>query len=119
MDHYTTEQNREERNMGAIVHALAFSGVIIPFGNFIGPLVFWLMKKDGSPFVDFHGKECLNFQISLFIWLACCALLCIIFIGIPLLIIVGIFGLVMPIIAVVKAHNGEYYEFPMTIRFLK
>ena len=118
MDPQDTQLSDDERNMAMICHLLVFSGSIIPLGNFIGPLVLWLVKKDESEFVDFHGKECLNFQISLLIYALCCIPLVFVIIGIPLLIAVGIFGIVMAIIACIKAHSGEYYEFPMTIRFL-
>ena len=104
------ELTKDDLTWGMLCHLLAFSGVILPLGNFIGPLVMWMMKKDESEFTDYHGKESLNFQISIFIY----AILCI-----PLIfIIVGILGLVLPIIACIKANSGEFYRYPFTIRML-
>ncbi|MHC4819193.1 MAG: DUF4870 domain-containing protein, partial [Planctomycetota bacterium] len=97
-----------------------FAGFIgIPFGNILGPLVIWLIKKDEMPFVDDQGKEVLNFQISLTIYAIISGILCLIFIGFLLLPAVLIFGIVMTIIGTIKASSGERYRYPFTIRFLK
>jgi len=105
---------------GMLCHLLAFAGFIgIPFGNILGPLVIWLMKKDEMPFVDDQGKEALNFQISLTIYAIVSGILCLIFIGFLLLPAVLIFGFVMTIIGAVKANGGERYRYPLAIRFLK
>lgn len=93
-------------------------GFIIGF-SFIAPLVIWLIFKDRSEFVDHHGKEALNFNISMIIYFIIAGILCIIFIGIPLLIGLAFFGLVVSIVAMVKAGNGERYNYPMNIKFIK
>ena len=63
----------DERMWGMLAHLAAFSGVVIPFGHIAGPVIVWQIKKDEFPFVDYHGKESVNFQISCVI----AALLCI------------------------------------------
>src|SRR5262245_2186770 len=72
------------RTFEVLCHVLAFAGLIIPFGNIIGPLVIWLMKKGESPSVDAHGKESLNFQISMTIWTLICAATILLAIGVIL-----------------------------------
>lgn len=62
------EVSRSEKNYAMLCHLVAFSGFIIPFGSIIGPLVMWLIKKEESEFINYHGKESLNFQISIAIW---------------------------------------------------
>jgi hypothetical protein len=53
------------RNIAMLWHVAAFAGYIgIPFGNIVGPLLVWLLKREESPFIDVHGKQALNFQIS-------------------------------------------------------
>lgn len=116
-NHYVPVQ--EERTFGMLCHLLALSGCIIPLGNILGPLVMWLIKKDQSPFVNAQGKESLNFQISLLIYAIVSGILMLIFIGFLLAIAVGIFGLVMIIIASIKAYEGVDYRYPLTIRFIK
>jgi len=68
---------------GMFCHLSTLCGYVMPFGNILGPLVVWLIKKDEYPLVDDQGKEALNFQISITIWTVIAAILCIIIIGIP------------------------------------
>jgi uncharacterized protein len=82
-------------------------------------LVIWLVKKDEYAFVDDQGKEALNFQISITIYSLVSGVLILALIGIPLLIAVIIFSVVMTVIAAIKANGGEYYRYPLTIRFVK
>jgi uncharacterized protein len=107
------------RTWEVLCHALGFAGFVFPFGNIFGPLIVWLMKKSESPSVDAHGKEALNFQISMTIWLLLCGASFLIVIGIFLLPLAIITGVVFTIIGTVKASNGELYRYPLTIRFIK
>lgn len=101
-----------------LCHLSAFAGLFVPFGNVWGPLVVWLIRRDQSPEVDAHGKESLNFQISMTIYLVVSFLLSFLLIGIPLLIAGAIFWLVVVIIASVRANAGELYRYPLSIRFI-
>jgi len=59
----------QEKTWGLFCHLAAFGFFVFPaFGNILGPLVIWLIKKDESPYVDQQGKESLNFQISFTIY---------------------------------------------------
>jgi uncharacterized Tic20 family protein len=97
--------------------------------SFLGPLLIWIIKKDESRFVDYHGKESLNFQLNMFIYLVVAgaigsiigAVTCGlgIFLAIPLVAAIAIYSFVMPIIAGVKANSGEYYQYPATFRMIK
>jgi uncharacterized Tic20 family protein len=87
--------------------------------GFLGPLIIWLIKKDRSKFVDYHGKEALNFQITVLIACLICIPLIFVIIGIFLLIALGIFSLVMCIIAGINANGGGYYRYPLTLRLIK
>lgn len=57
-----------EKQWTFICHLSGFCGYIIPFGNLIVPLIIWSAKKDEMPLVDIHGKEAINFQISITIY---------------------------------------------------
>ena len=57
------KQNSENTN-AFLIHISAFAGLIFPFGNIITPLVAWQTLKDRSSFLDEHGKEAINFNIS-------------------------------------------------------
>jgi uncharacterized Tic20 family protein len=99
------------------------SGLIASFigFSFVGPLVVWLIKKDESPFVDDQGKEALNFQINLLGHVAILVAIGIATCGIGFLLFIpwAVYALVMPIIAGVKANNGERYRYPATLRLIK
>ena len=110
----------EERNWGMLCHLTALSMLVgIPLGNILGPLIIWLIKKEQYPFVDDQGKEALNFQISMLIYILISAVLIIILVGIVLLPIVIILDIVYTVIAAISASNGQAYRYPMSIRFVK
>jgi len=81
-------------------------------------LIIWLVKKDQSQFVADQAKESLNFQISLIIYAIVSGILVLVLIGFLLLAVVFIGGIVLTIIATLKANNGEHYRYPLTIRLI-
>ncbi|RZM08542.1 MAG: DUF4870 domain-containing protein [Pedobacter sp.] len=101
-----------------LAHLSAIPGSFVLIGSVIAPLVIWQIQKERSAFVDYHGKEAVNFQITMAIAAAISFLLMILVIGVFLLFIVGVVWLVFTIIAAVKANNGEYYRYPLTFRFI-
>jgi uncharacterized protein len=111
--------SQEEKTFGMLAHLTALAGFIIPFGNILGPLVIWLMKKEQSAWVNQQGKESLNFQISITIYMIISAILTVIIIGFLLMVAVGLFSLIMVIIATMKTNGGEDYKYPLCIRLLK
>lgn len=114
----TPPRNRDENLWAMLCHISVFAGFLIPFGNIIAPLIIWLIKKDEYPLVNDQGKEALNFQITLTIYLFASAILILLIVGIPMLIALGFFGFIVTIIAAIKASEGEKYRYPMTIRFI-
>ncbi len=115
----TGQLQKEEKTWGMLAHLGIFSGHFIPFGNIIAPLVIWMVKKDESDYVAYHGKESLNFQISITIYLIISVILALLLIGFILVGVLWVFNLVMVIIAGIKANDGEWYRYPLTIRFIK
>jgi uncharacterized protein len=111
--------SRDERTWAMLAHLSALVGYsIVPFGNIVAPLVIWLIKKDQSWFVDDQAKESINFQISMVIYTLISIPLVLLLIGIVLLLFLYVFGIVMVIIATIKANDGVQYRYPVTIRFL-
>ncbi len=111
--------NQEQRTWAMLAHLSAFAMYFTGIGHILGPLIVWLLKRDGNPFVDDQGKEALNFQITFSIYIGVAFLLCFVLIGIPLLWALGIFHIVCMIIAAVKARDGVTFRYPATIRFFK
>lgn len=116
---HETELSQDDRNMGMFCHLAAFAGLIIPFGSLIGPLVIWQMKKDQSAYIDYHGKESLNFQITMAIAFFVSFILMFVVIGFFLVAGLAIFELVVIIIAAIKANEGVEYQYPINFRFIK
>jgi uncharacterized protein len=109
----------EQRQWAMFAHLSALIGLIVPFGNVLGPLVIWLVQKDKMAFVDDQGKEALNFQITVFGAAVISAFLMLILIGFLLIFVVGLGALVLTIIAAIKANEGVAYRYPLTIRLIK
>ena len=112
------QPTKDEKTWAMLCHFSAFAGLIFPFGNFLAPLIIWLIKKEEFPFVEDQGKEVLNFQISMTIYLIGSGILCFILIGIPMVIGFLIFDVIVTLIGAVKANDGFKYRYPLAIRFI-
>lgn len=62
-----TSTSENHKNIAALIHLSTFSKFFIPFGNFILPLVLWGTNKE-KPFVAEHGRQAINFQLSIFLY---------------------------------------------------
>ena len=107
------------RQWAMFCHFAAFFGLIFPFGNLLGPLIVWQLKRESDPFIDAQGKEALNFQITVSIAAVICFVLMLLLIGFALLTLLGIGALVLTIIAGIKANEGVAYRYPFTWRMVK
>jgi uncharacterized Tic20 family protein len=108
------------RTWNILCHASALLGVFFHFpGHLLGPFIVWLAKRDDSPEIDAHGKESLNFQISMLIYNAVAAVFCLVLIGFVFLAILWVLNAVFVIIASIQASDGKFYRYPMTIRFIQ
>jgi len=57
-----------QKNIATFIHLSTFSRFLIPLGNFAGPIILWATNKDKSEFIDVHGKQAINFQISILLY---------------------------------------------------
>ena len=85
----------DERNLAMFCHLAALAGYLMPFGNILGPLIIWLVKREESPIVDDQGKESLNFQITWTIFFCITVVLCFVMIGFILLPVVILADLIL------------------------
>jgi len=112
----------DEKTMGMLIHLLAI------LTGFLGVIILWLVKKDESKFIDFHGRESLNFMVSMFLYSLALSIVTLVIGGltlgigmilmIPLILILGIGSLVCEIMACVAASRGEHYRYPLTLRLI-
>jgi len=109
-----------------LCHLSALLGLIIPFGNILGPLVVWQIKKREIPSVEVHGKAALNFQLTVLIAVLAGAIaafvlsfFCVGFLLIPVIIVIGLCGLVFAVIAGIKANDGKDYRYPYSLNLIQ
>src|SRR2546423_12677005 len=108
------------RTWNALCHASALLGVVLHIpGALLGPLIVWLVKRGDSPEIDAHGKEALNFQISMLLYTLISGVFCLILIGFVFIAILWVLNAVFVIIASIQASDGKFYRYPMTIRFIQ
>jgi len=113
---------QDERTWGAIAHGAALAAMILSAGflGFLGSLAVYVIHKDRGPFVRAHAANSLNVQITMFIWIV---------ISFPLILLLG-FGLLtliaapfvaglLHVIGAMKAYQGEWWNPPLTPRFVK
>ncbi len=107
-------------HIGGPVAMLVLTPMLAP----IVPLVMWLMKKETSGYLDDHGRETLNFAISMLIWSLLFTLFIIVTIGIGAILVIpaSIVAVVLVAIWTIKgamaANRGEYYRYPMCFRLV-
>lgn len=104
-------------NMYCHLSALAmYTGIILV--NIAGPWVIWIIKKNEYASVDKHGKASMNFQISMMIYKIMCIPFMFILVGFPMLFALVVINLVCVILASVKASNGGFFKYPISIKFI-
>ena len=100
----------EEKVAAVLVHVVAI------FFEWIAPIVGYIFLKDKGPFVSHHAKESLNFSITVAIMFA---VLAISIVGWLIIWAVPIYWVIMRVIAALKTSQGEFFRYPLTIRFIK
>lgn len=116
----------QARTWNMLCHLSALAGYIIPFGNVLGPLLVWQIKKNEFPSVEEHGKAALNFQLTVLVAVVVVGMaafllsfVCIGFVLIPVVVAIGLCGIIFAIIAGIKANNGEAYRYPWSLTFIR
>lgn len=107
------------------------------FTSFLVPLILWLVKKDGSRFVDLHAREALNYQVTMIIYYTLLTglgvVLYIVFaaggaereavlysMGISFLLMMLLFAMesICVLLASIAAYRGKSFRYPFNIRVL-
>jgi len=103
-----------DRNYSIAIHLAPLAGfAFFPF-IFI-PIVLWAVRKDQSAFNDDHGREMTNALLSFLLYHLVAIITVIGLIALPVLYVIGIINLIRGAMA---ASRGEYFRYPMTIRFI-
>jgi len=115
----------QARTWNMLCHLSALSGLIIPFGNILGPLLIWQIKKQEFPSLEAHGKAAMNFQLTVLIAIIAGAaaafilfFFCIGVLLIPLVVAIGLCGVIFPVIAGIQANDGKEYRYPCSLNLI-
>ena len=113
-------QTSEEKQWGLFLHLSAMAlPLVFPLGMVLG-IVLWQTQKDKMPVLDAHGKMITNWMISATIYMAVSFILMFFLIGFLTAVAVWLMAIIFPIVAALKANNeGELWEYPLTIKFIK
>lgn len=110
---------REDNQLIVVTHLSQLISLVIGFGSLIVPLILWVTQKEKVHQMDEHGKNIINFQLSLLVYCLICIPLILLFgLGILGLIVLGIVSIVFPIINAIKANNGETPKYPLSLNFI-
>ena len=111
----------QERTMGAIAHGVPLVAMVLSAGllGFVGSLVIYLMYKDRGPFVRAHAANSLNVQIVTGIILLISLPLMLLLVGFLTYGLALVFAFVLHLLGAMKANNGEWWNPPMTPRFVR
>lgn len=110
---------RQDQSLLVLTHLSQLVTLLLGFGSLIVPLIIWATNKERVYQLDEHGKNIINFQISLILYAIICIPL-ILFFGLGLFgfIVLGIISIIFPIINAVKASNGETPKYPLSLSFI-
>lgn len=115
----------QARMWNMLCHLSALAGLIVPFGNVLGPLLIWQIKKQEFPTTEVHGKAALNFQLTVLIVVVVgfaaafvLSFFCVGYLLFPLVLLVALASLVFSVIAGIKANEGKDYQYPYSLKLI-
>jgi uncharacterized protein len=110
---------RDERMWAMLCHLSAFAFFLLPpIGGVLGPLVVWMLKRENYPLVADQGREALNFQLTLLLSGVAAVALALLLVGFLLLLAIAVYGVVMVVVASIKASEGIPYRYPLSLRLV-
>ncbi len=110
---------RQDRQLIVLTHLSQLVTLVVGFGSLILPLILWMTNKEKVYAMNEHGKNILNFQISLIIYsIVCIPLILLLGLGLIGLIILAIISIIFPIINAIKASNGEVPKYPLSLNII-
>lgn len=105
------EVSQDAKNMAMLCHLLGLFTVIL------GPLLIWLLKKDKDDFINKHGKESLNFQLTVLIISSASSVLTVL--ALPIIALIFLANIILRILASIAASKGKEYKYPFSFKLIK
>ena len=110
---------RTDRQLIVLTHLSQLITLVIGFGSLILPLILWITNKEKVYQMDVHGKNIINFQLSILIYsIICIPLILLLGLGLLGLIVLAFVAIIFPIINAIKASNGETPTYPLSINII-
>ncbi len=106
---------QDERLWAMLAHLSGFLGYAVVLGQYIAPLVIYLVYRDRSRFVSFHALQQLFFQLALLVLWVLVIIVAVITCGLGIIcaLVPALLSLIIPLLAAIYAYNGEWYEIPL------
>jgi hypothetical protein len=110
---------KQDRQLIVITHLSQLITLVIGFGSLILPLILWLTNKEKVYQMDEHGKNIINFQLSILIYsIICLPLILLLGLGLLGLIVLAFIAIIFPIVNAIKASNGETPRYPLSMNII-
>ena len=100
------------------VHLSGFLSYVMGPLALIPTLALWLARRHESEFINDHGREAMNYNLSIWLYATISTILMLVCVGYFLLAGLILFDIVIMIVAAVQANGGHYFRYPITIRFV-
>lgn len=118
-----SEPERQANHWAMILHLSMLAGLAIPYAGYVAPIVIWQVKKAEFPALDAHGKTAVNWMITSAAIAGAAFVAALTIIGIPVAWLtfgaLAIASIALPLIAALKAQNGEQWTYPFALKILK
>lgn len=108
---------QENKQLIVLTHLSQLITLVIGFGSLLLPLIIWLTQRDRVYELDQHGKNIVNFQLSLLVYI-CIPLILLLGLGILGFIVLGLISIIFPVINAIKASHGETPKYPLSFNFI-
>lgn len=109
----------QTRRWAVLLHVSQYSYFLLPVAGIAVPILIWLLKKDELPGLDAHGRMVVNWFVSLLLYLVASWVLMLVLVGFPLMVLLLLLAVVYPIVAAIKANDGQLWRYPGAIQFLR
>lgn len=111
----------QERTWATLTHVGVGAATVLSAGTlgFFAALAVYLMHKDRGPFIRHNAANAMNIQLNMLMWAVIGVVLVLVLVGFAVLALVPVVGVVLHVIAAIKASRGEWWNPPMTIRFIR
>ncbi len=108
----------DEHTYAMFVHLSGFLSYVMGPLALIVTLALWLARRHESEFINDHGREAMNYNLSIWLYAVISTILMLVCVGYFLLAGLVVFDIVIMIVAAVQANGGHYFRYPITIRFV-